>query len=567
MRARRYQCLLLFTVVVTGIVAPGIVGPSFSSGVGAEPQRGGRGAAPPAVTPQLELAPNPRLDALKRELIADIDARRQFTQQMVDSIFSFSELGFQEFETQRYITDILVKEGFEVERSVAGMPTSWISRFGSGRPVIALGTDIDGLPTTNQTPGVVTRRELVPGAPGHGEGHNAGQASVVTAALALKKIMEREKLPGTIVLWPGVAEEALGGKAHFVRAGLFNNVDAVLFLHVGSGLSTAWGDSGSNGLVSVEYSFTGSSSHAAGAPWAGKSALDAVELMNIAWNYKREHLRIQQRSHYVITNGGDQPNVVPPNASVWYFFRETDYDHIKELWDLGDTMAKAAAMMTGTTVESRVLGSAWPAHGNRPIAQAMHANILQVGMPQWSEADQQFARAFQRAMGAQERGLSTSVQTTLSGRESIPDSEKTGGTSDDIGDVMWSVPTVRLSFPSNVPGATGHHWSSAVAMATPVAHKGATQGAKVEAMTALDLLMRPELVVAAREYFEKVQGAQQKYRPLMRPEDKPAIWLNRETMDRFKPELRKFYYDPTRYSSYLEQLGVQYPPAMPPATR
>ncbi len=131
--------------------------------------------------------------------------------------------------------------------------------------------------------------------------------------------------------------------------------------------------------MSVEYTFTGSSSHAAGAPWAGKSALDAVELMNIAWNYKREHLRIQQRSHYVITNGGDQPNVVPPNASVWYYFRETDYDHIKEMWDLGDTMAKAAAMMTGTTVESRVLGSAWPQHGNRPIAQAMHANIQQVG--------------------------------------------------------------------------------------------------------------------------------------------------------------------------------------------
>ncbi len=185
------------------------------------------------------------------------------------------------------------------------------------------------------------------------------------------------------------------------------------FFTSASNLGTNWGDGGGNGMVSVEYTFTGSSSHAAGAPWAGKSALDAVELMNIAWNYKREHLRIQQRSHYVITNGGDQPNVVPPDASVWYYFRETDYDHIKELWDLGDTMAKAAAMMTGTTVESRVLGSAWPQHGNRPIAQAMHANILQVGMPQWSEADQQFAPAFQRAHGRDERGLTTTVSQTL----------------------------------------------------------------------------------------------------------------------------------------------------------
>jgi aminobenzoyl-glutamate utilization protein B len=526
-------------------------------GLGVDAQRG---AGPAAPAPPLNLAPNPRIDALKDELIASIDGRHRQTQQMVDSIFSFSELGFQEVETQRYLTDILVKEGFEVERGLAGVPTSWIARFGSGRPVIALGTDIDGLPTTNQTPGVVTRKELVPGAPGHGEGHNAGYASIVTAAVALKAIMTREQIPGTIMLWPGVAEESLGAKAHFVRAGLFKDVDAVLFMHVGSNLSTAWGDPGGSGLVSVEYNFTGSSSHAAGAPWAGKSALDAVELMNIAWNYKREHLRPQQRSHYVISHGGDQPNVVPPSASVWYFFRETDYDHIKELWELGDTMARAAAMMTGTTVESRVLGSAWPQHGNRPIAQAMHANIQKAGMPQWSEADQQFARAFQSAHGAAARGLSSNVPATLTGRESIPDSEKTGGTSDDIGDIMWSAPTVRLSFPSNIPGATGHHWTSSVAMATPVAHKGATQGAKVEAMTALDLLMRPELVAAARDYFEKVQGAPQKYKSLLRPEDKPAIWLNKETMDRFRPELRKYYYDPTRYATYLEQLGVPYPP-------
>ena len=528
-------------------------------------QRGRGGAANDPPVPPLNLTPNPRADQLKEELAADIDARRVFTQQMVDSIFSFSELGFQEVETQRYVTDILVKEGFEVQRGLAGVPTSWIGKFGSGRPVIALGTDIDGLPTTNQTPGVVTRKELVVGAPGHGEGHNAGQALIMTAAIALKKIMEREKLPGTIMLWPGVAEEALGSKAHFVRGGVFKDVDAVLFTHVGSNLSTNWGEGGGTGMVSVEYNFLGQSSHAAAAPWAGRSALDAVELMDIAWNFKREHLRIQQRSHYVITHGGDQPNVVPPDASVWYYFRELDYDHIKELWELGDTMAKAAAMMTGTTFTSRVLGSAWPQHGNRPIAQAMQTNIVKVGMPTWTDADQQFARAFQRAQGAPERGLTTTVSPTVSGRESIPDSEQTGGASDDIGDIMWSVPTVRLSFPSNVPGATGHHWTSAVSMATPVAHKGATQAAKVEAMTALDLLMHPELVTAARDYFENVQQAPKRYKPLLRPEDKPAVWLNKDTMDRFKPELRKFYYDPTKYKSYLEQLGIAYPPPMPPA--
>jgi aminobenzoyl-glutamate utilization protein B len=504
--------------------------------------------------------PASRLEALKKDVVAEVEARRDLAQQMVDSIFSFSEVGFQEVETQRYVTAILEKEGFAVRRGVADMPTSWVASWGSGKPVIALGTDIDGLPSTNQTPGVVTRKELVPGGPGHGEGHNGGQAVIVTAAIAAKKIMEREKLPGTIMLWPGVAEELLAAKAYFVRAGIFKDVDAVLYAHVGSNLGTSWGDSGGSGMVSVEYSFKGESSHAAGAPWRGRSALDAVELMNIGWNYRREHLRLAQRSHYVISNGGNQPNVVPPDASVWYYFRENDYDQVKNMWSIGDTIANAAAMMTATTVSSRVLGAAWPQHGNRALAEAMHANIVAVGMPAWSEADQQFARAFQRALGVNERGLSTEVSKTLRGRELIPDNEKSGGTSDDIGDIMWSVPTATLNFPSNVPGATGHHWTSSVAMATPVAHKGATQGAKVHAMTVIDLMTRPELVAAARSYFDTVQGKQRKYQPLIRPEDKPAVWLNSELMERYRPALRKFYYDPSRYKTYLEQLGVPYPP-------
>src|SRR5690242_12377707 len=364
-------------------------------------QRGG-GAQPPE-HPSTPLAPaSEKTEALKKEVAADVESRRVFTQQLVDQLFSYSELGFQETETQRHLTDVLVREGFDVQRSVAGVPTSWVARYGSGHPIIALGTDIDGLPSTNQTPGVITRKELVPGAPGHGEGHNAGQALIITAALAVKKVMDRDKIPGTLMLWPGVAEEALGTKAQFVRAGVFKDVDAVLFVHVGSDLGTSWGEGGGSGMVSVEYSFKGSSSHAAAAPWLGKSALDAVELMDVAWNFKREHLRTQQRSHYVITNGGAQPNVVPPDATVWYYFRELDYDHIKELWDLGNTMAQGAALMTGTTWTSRVLGSAWPQHGNKPMAEAMQSNIEAVGLPQWSEADQQFAKAFQRQMGVEE---------------------------------------------------------------------------------------------------------------------------------------------------------------------
>ena len=231
---------------------------------------------------------NPRLDVLKKAVVGEIESRRVFTQQMVDQLFSFSELGFQEVETQRHVTGVLAKEGFEVARGVAGIPTAWLGVWGAGRPVIALGTDIDGLPTTNQTPGVITRKELVPGAPGHGEGHNAGQALVATAAIAVKKIMEREKLPGTIILWPGVAEEQLASKAHLIREGVLKTADVVLFAHVGSDLGVSWGEAGGSGLVSVEYRFHGESSHAAGAPWLGKSALDAVELMNIGKSIEKQ---------------------------------------------------------------------------------------------------------------------------------------------------------------------------------------------------------------------------------------------------------------------------------------
>ncbi len=514
---------------------------------------------PPAVATTPALDADPRLDDLKQEVKVDIEARRDFTQQMVDSIFSFSELGFQEFETQRYVTGILEAHGFAVERGVAGIPTSWVARWGSGTPVIALGTDIDGVPQASQKPGVAYRDPLVKGAPGHGEGHNSGQALIVTAALAVKKIMERENIPGTLMLWPGVAEEQLGSKAHFVRAGLFEDVDAVLYCHVGTDLGTSWGQGGGSGLVSVEFLFEGESAHGASSPWDGRSALDGVELMNVGWNYRREHLELQQRSHYVVTDGGDQPNVVPPTAAVWYFFREVTYERIKSLWDIGEQIAAGAALMTGTEVRSRVLGAAYPMHSNKALAEAMHANIQQVGMPAWSDADQRMARAVQRMLGTEESGLSTELNEDLRGREAVPVREQRGGYSDDIGDIMWNVPTVTLGFPANISGGQGHNWNKAIAMATPIAHKGATTGAKVHAMTVLDLLLTPSVLEGAWDYFNNVQTKDQQYVSLLRPQDGPAIWLNKEIMERFRPELEQYYYDPSTYDTYLEQLGIEYP--------
>jgi aminobenzoyl-glutamate utilization protein B len=503
--------------------------------------------------------PDPRLAALKREVLIDIDSRATFTQQMVDQLFSYGELGFQEVETSKYLVALLRKEGFTVEERFADIPTAWVATWGSGKPVIALGADIDGIPQASQKPGVACRAPLVPGAPAHGEGHNAGQAVNITAALALKKIMEREHLPGTLKIWPGVAEEQLGTKAYFVRAGLFKDVDVNLFSHVDDGFATDWGfPNHYNGLVSVLYSFRGQSAHAAGAPWRGRSALDAVELMDIGWNFRREHIRLPSRSHYVIKDGGDQPNVVPSTASVWYYFRELDYPTIKALWAVGDSVAAGAAMMTGTQLESeRVLGTAWPPHFNKPVAEALFANIQAVGMPAWSEDDQRFAKALQKELKQDEKGLNAKPDSVVGSPPA--DAVRDGGGSDDIGDVSWTVPTVTLRYPSNIPGTPGHNWADAIAMATPVAHKGATAGAKAQALTLLDLMLNPKLIADAWDYFRNVQTKNVKYQPLIRPEDRPAIELNQGILEKYRDQMRPFYFDSKKYRTYLDQLGVRYP--------
>lgn len=500
-----------------------------------------------------------RLERLKTEAAAMIEARAKMIQEGVDMLYSFSELGFQEFETKRYLTDILRRAGFAIEENVGGLPSGWVATWGSGRPVIALGSDIDGIPQSSQRPGVVTHTPMVAGGPGHGEGHNTGMPLIVASALVLKELMERDNIAGTLKIWPGVAEELLGGKAYFVRAGVFRDVDATIFTHVASGMGVSWGDAGGTGLVSVEYTFTGETAHSAGSPWNGRSALDAVELTNTAWNMRREHLRQQVRVHYVIRDGGDQPNVVPRTASVWYYLRETTYPRIKELFDIGETIARSAAAMTGTELTGvRILGAAWPRHFNRPIAEAMQANIEKVGMPAWDEADQAFARALQRSLGSQNpQGLSTRVGE-LGGP--VPDNQNRGGGSDDIGDISWVVPTVTLRYPANVGAGPGHHWSAGVASATPVAHKGALAGAKVVTLTVLDLLARPELVAAARTYFTDVQTRDQKYVSFLRDHDLPPIDMNADRMARYKDALRANYYDPSRFRTYLEQLGVPYPP-------
>lgn len=508
-----------------------------------------------------------KLDQLKQEVIKAVEQRKDQAQQINDMLFSFSELGFQEEESFKYLTTLLEKEGFTIQKGIAGVPTAWIATWGSGKPVIAIGSDVDCIPKASQKPGVAYKDPIVEGAPGHGEGHNSGQALNIVAALSVKQLMEKNKLSGTLMLWPGVAEELLGTKAFYVRDGYFKDVDACIFTHVADNLSVSYGDAGYNGMISAKFSFEGQAAHAAAAPWRGRSALDAVELMNVGWNYRREHLELTQRSHYVVSDGGDQPNVVPSKASVWYYFRERSYPKIVKLFETGIKVAEGAALMTDTKFTYEILGSAWPGHFNKPIASVMYDNIKQIGLPTWSPEDQMLAKATQKELQSPKReGLAIKLDTIgtpvptaptvmMGGQSMVP---LTGG-SDDISDISWVVPTVVLLYPSNIPGLPGHHWSDAISMATPIAHKGVVAGAKVEAMTLLDMLLKPEIIQEAKAYFNDEQTKDTKYTPLISKKELPAVYLNKKIMAEFKPKLEKFYYDPTKYKTYLEQLGIKYP--------
>ena len=502
------------------------------------------------------------IEALKKEALSSVASKEKGVQEMIDMVFSFGELGFQEFETSKYLTGVLAKNGFAVEKGIAGVPTAWMAKWGSGSPVIALGSDLDCIPKASQKPGVAYKDPIVEGAPGHGEGHNSGQSVIIFAAIAVKEIMEKNKIPGTIIIWPGVAEELVGTKAWYIRDGYFKNVDACIFTHVNGDFSCDYGDAGNNGLVSVKFSFEGDAAHAAGAPWRGKSALDAVELMDVGWNFKREHLKPTQRSHYVITDGGDQPNVVPSQASVWYYFRERTYDDIKSMYESGIKMAQGAALMTDTKFKYQILGTAWPGFFNKPMGEVLHANIMKVGMPEWSDADQQLAKATQKLMEAPKKdqngkeinGLRTTIDT-LKGSVQF----SWGGGSDDIADIAWNVPTIVLYYPANIPGLKGHHWGNAIAMATPIAHKGSLAGAKATALTLIDLFTNPKIVADAKDYFTNVQTKDVKYKPFITKDDPPATYLNKETMEKYREQMKKYYYDPSKYKTYLEQLGITYP--------
>ncbi len=448
-----------------------------------------------------------------------------------DNIFYFAELGMQEFETAKLLTEVLEKAGFKVERGISGMPTAFMATYGSGKPVIALHTEYDTTPGNSQTPSVTDHKPLVEGAPGHAEGHNVNAAVMIGAAFAIKQAMDEYKLKGTLKVFGAPAEELLIPRPYFVRDGYFKDVDVAFHTHIGEELKTEYGLR-QYALISAEFTFKGQSAHSASAPWHGRDALDAVELMSVGFDKLREHLEPTQRSHRVITYGGDQPNVIPALAKIWWFFRETTIERAQENFEKAKKIAQGAALMTGTEWSVQVLSAIWPTRGNKSLAEITQKNIELVGMPTWNEQEENLAKELQRKQGVKVVGLHKEAAPLRESRQTA--------SSNDAGEVTWLLPTGRVTFPSNIPGIPAHHWAAGVAPATSLAHKGAVAGAKVLAASVVDFFTSPSLVDEAKAAFKKEIG-DIKYKSFLPPDQKPPIHLNKEIMARYRPLLEKFY--------------------------
>jgi len=450
-----------------------------------------------------------------------------------DAIWSYAELGLQEFRSSKLLADTLEQAGFKVERGLAGMPTCFVASYGSGKPVIGILGEFDALPTLSQKGRVPRQDPLVDGAPGHGCGHNTMGTAAAAAAIAVKETTEKFGLTGTIKMFGSPAEETLISRPFMVRAGLFNDVDVVIDNHSSSDFGTDYGLSG-NALFSVVFTFKGKTSHGASA-WAGRSALDAVEIMNVSTNYLREHLNLAHRLHYVILEGGEAPNVVPDRASVWYYVRNSD-DRVEEMYEKIVNCAKAAALATGTELQkTRILSAVHQRHANKALAELFQKNIDLVGMPGWTEEEHVFAKALQKELGEEEKGMPTDLRPL---RE--PGPVFIGGGSSDVGDVSLVAPLATIRFPGQVPGAIGHHWSSVASNYGSTAWKGLNAGAKAMAASAVDLLTKPQELKKIREEFE-AYAKEHPYKSFLRPDAQPPLDLNEELMKKWRPLLEQIF--------------------------
>ena len=444
-----------------------------------------------------------------------------------DSIWYYAELGMQEFRSSAILIKTLKQEGFSIDKGVAGMPTCFVATWGSGKPVIGILGEFDALPMISQKALTPYKSPVVAGAPGHGCGHNMMGTAGIAAAIAVKRSMVENNIPGTIKFFGSPAEETVISRPYMVRDGVFSDVDAVIDNHASSGFGTGYGVDG-NAIISAIFTFRGKTAHSAGAPWVGRSALDGVELMNVATNFLREHLFYTYRMHYVITEGGEAPNVVPDKASVWYYIRNTD-ERIEDMYRRVVDCARGAAIASGTTLDSvNVLTGTHQKHSNKGLAETLQRNIELIGMPDWTENEQSFAKSLQKELGQKEDGYAVKV-----GQLRQPSTVQVGGGSTDVGEVSLIAPTATVNFPGGVPGMTGHHWSSVASYYGSAAWKGLNAGAKVMAGTALDLMTKPKLLEEVKNEFAEYSKTHP-YKSFLPDGAKPPLDLNRDLMEKFR---------------------------------
>ena len=485
-----------------------------------------------------EKNPNPNVSKQKQCVLDYLSQPKVIEKygKISDVIWSYAELGLQEFKSSDLLIKTLEAEGFTVEKSLAGMPTCFVATYGAGKPVVGILAEYDALPMISQKARFPKQSPLIEGAPGHGCGHNLMGTAATAAAIAVNKAMETHNIKGTIKVFGSPAEEMLVSRPYMVRAGLFDGVDVVINNHADSGFRTSYGIRG-NALFSVIYTFAGKTAHSAGGPWGGRSALDAVEIMNVSTNYLREHLHYTYRMHYVILEGGEAPNVVPDRASVWYFLRNTD-GRLEDMYRRVLNCAKGAALATGTELSQvRVIAAIHQSHANKALAELMYQNIKLIGMPEWTDAEHEFAKSLQKELGRAEKGMPKEVGTL-----GKPAAVFTGGASSDHGDVTLIAPTATIRFPGIVPGAIGHHWSNVTCNTGSSAWKGLNAGAKAMAATAVDLFTLPEELQKIRREFEDY-SKKYPYKSFLPEEAQPPLDINETLMKKYRPLMEKYYFD------------------------
>jgi aminobenzoyl-glutamate utilization protein B len=427
----------------------------------------------------------------KAASLAWLDANVPTLNRVNRNIWTWAETGLEEVKSSKELQDLLRANGFTVEAGVAGMPTAFVASFGTGQPVIGILAEFDALPGLSQD-ATAERKSRPEVMAGHGCGHSVFGTASTGAAIAIKQALASGSIKGTVKLFGTPAEETGIGKTYMLREGVFKGVDTILGWHAGDQTATGWGFS--KAMVSVKFRFEGLPSHASVSPHQGKSALDAVELMSVGVNFMREHVKEDTRIHYVITNGGGQPNVVPPNAEVWYYLRANKHTDVEDYYVWLTEIARAAAAMSRTKlIESRVEADMHEVLPNRTLVELIHKNLQLVGPPAFDEREKAFARATQQDLKPQPAlALAERIEPLPSG----PPEQGTHST--DVGDLTWFFPVGQFTTATYSYGAPGHSWQVVACTGMSIGEKGMLVAAKTLAATAIDLLRTPATIEKAR---------------------------------------------------------------------